>query len=60
VAEGGALQAGRLWGKGLCLQLKGVTKGSCSQVILGLNSDPKREVERRKLQRAAKTALNLT
>lgn len=40
MAEGGALQAGRLRGKGLCLQLEGVTKGACSQAVQGLDSDP--------------------
>ena len=47
MAEGGALQAGGLRGQGLRLQLKGVTEGSCSQTILGLDSDPEwGEVER--------------
>lgn len=45
MAEGGALQAGGLWGQGLCLQLKGVTKGACSQAIKGLDSNPEEEEE---------------
>lgn len=45
MAEGGALQAGGLWGQGLCLQLKGVTKGACSQGIKGLDSNPEGEEE---------------
>ena len=40
MAEGGALQAGWLWGQGLRLQLKGVTKGACAQAVQGLDSDP--------------------
>lgn len=40
MGEGGALQAGRLRGQGLRFQLKGVTKGACSQAIQGLDSDP--------------------
>lgn len=41
VAEGGALQAGWLWGQGLRLQLKGVTKGACAQAVQGLDTEPK-------------------
>lgn len=40
MAEGGALQAGRLWGQGLRLQLKGVTKGASSQAVERLDSNP--------------------
>lgn len=43
MAEGSALQAGRLRGQGLRLQLKGVTKGACSQAVQGLDSDPEEE-----------------
>lgn len=42
VAEGGALQTRWLWGEGLRLQLKGVTKGAGSQAIQGLDTDPER------------------
>lgn len=41
MAEGGALQAGWLWGQGLRLQLKGVTKGACAQAVQGLDTEPK-------------------
>lgn len=47
MAEGGALQAGWLWGKGLRLHLKGVTKGACSQAVQGLDSDPVEEADER-------------
>lgn len=47
MAEGGALQAGWLWGQGLRLQLKGVTKGACSQAVQGLDSDPEEEEDER-------------
>ncbi len=59
MAEGSALQAGWLWGKGLRLQLKGVTKGACSQAVQGLDSDPEeeKEEERCQHQRAARTEL---
>lgn len=40
MAEGGALQAGRLGGQGLRLQLKGVTKGAGSQAVERLDSNP--------------------
>ena len=45
MAEGGALQAGRLRGQGLRLQLKGVTKGAGAQAVQGLDSDPEEEEE---------------
>lgn len=47
MAEGGALQAGWLWGQGLRLQLKGVTKGPRSQAVQGLDSDPEEEAAER-------------
>lgn len=47
VAEGGALQTGRLWGEGLRLQLKGVTKGAGSQAVQGLDTDPERRAMKR-------------
>lgn len=40
MAEGGALQAGWLWGQGLRLQLKGVTKGASSQAVERLDANP--------------------
>lgn len=46
MAEGGALQARRLRGQGLGLQLKGVTKGACAQAVQGLDPDPGGEGER--------------
>lgn len=58
VAEGGALQAGRLRGQGLCLQLKGVTKWACSQAIQGLNSDPEEEEMSRSEQGLSRKALS--
>lgn len=42
VAEGGALQAGRRWGEGFRLQLKGVTEGASSQAVQGLYTEPER------------------
>lgn len=54
MAEGGALQAGWLRGKGLCLQLEGVTKGACSQAVQGLDSDP--EGGRRRRRRETSTS----
>lgn len=45
VTEGGALQARWLRGQGLRLQLKGVTKGACSQAVQGLDSNPEEERE---------------
>lgn len=45
MAEGGALQAGRLWGQGLRLQLKGVTKGARAQAVERLDSNPAEGLE---------------
>lgn len=45
MAEGGALQAGRLWGQGLRLQLKGVTKGASSQAVERLDSNSAEDFE---------------
>lgn len=46
MAKGGALQTGRLRGKGLRLKLKGVTKGASSQAVERLDSDPEGGFER--------------
>lgn len=45
MAEGGALQAGRLRGQGLRLQLKGVTKGARAQAVERLDSNPAEGLE---------------
>lgn len=48
MAEGGALQAGGLGGQGLRLQLKGVTKGACSQAVESLDSNPGQQQTRQR------------
>lgn len=45
MAEGSALQTGWLWGQGLRLQLKGVTKGASSQAVKGLDSNSEEEIK---------------
>lgn len=60
MAEGSALQAGRLWRQGLCLQLKGVTKGARSEAVQGLDSNPEKdggERERCQHHRASRSQL---
>lgn len=40
MAEGGALQAGRLRRQGLRLQLEGVAEGPGAKAVQGLDADP--------------------
>lgn len=46
MAEGGALQAGRLWRQRLSLHLEGVAERPGAQAVQGLDADPAKGVHR--------------